>query len=343
MCHSLPPARLSQTSTYPHIIPLPTQKSSRGSKTHRENNIDLPWLEQYKSIVSENRFRLICKVALIRLVENIFVCVLFPRTALVCRVTGHCSQPSSYRDISKIFFFAGITSPLRSDYSHQNEYATLSSDMGAAFLTQLSVVVITISLLLSQAATLNRSYLGIMGYLAGEWVAVDPETDPAIIEGVTSSSSSIRPSQWDPKRRYRKGDIVFDSSNNNNNNVTTTTILPSSWTRGGKKKNVYYRAMSNNPEGRPSDLYLRATHDMFKNELGHPATSHIIAFLSTLQFGLVGLLILVILLYQMLDYNNGSLLWILAANLVAVYGTIGVAVPNYSEYDQLAHEINGTN
>jgi hypothetical protein len=102
-----------------------------------------------------------------------------------------------------------------------------------------------------------------------------------------------------------------------------------------------YRATSNNPEGRPFDLYLRASHDLFRNELGHPATSQVIAFLATLQFGLISLLILVILAYQILDYNNASLLWTLSANLVAVYGTISVAMPRHSEIDKLANELNG--
>lgn len=270
--------------------------------------------------MSENRFRLVCKVAMVRIVENFFLCVIFPRTAFACRVTGHCSADNpTYLDLSKIFFHVGITSPLRTDYSYQNQYATLQPDRGSAIMALISVVVITMSLLVAQAATLNRSYLGIMGYLAGEWVVVNAETDPSILEG------SARPSQWDPKRRYKKGDLIYENN------------LSSSF---GK---VVYRATSNNPEGRPSDLYLRATHDVFRNELGHPATSHVIAFLSALQFGLVGVIILVILAYQTLDYNSASLLWTLAANLVAVYGTIGVAVPNYSEYEQLAREINGTN
>lgn len=245
------------------------------------------------------------------------MCVLFPRTAFACRATGHCSNSASFLGLSKIFFHVGITSPLRSDNTYQSQFAMIPPDRGSAMMTLISVAVITFSLLLAQAATLNRSYLGIMGYLAGEWVVVNTETDPSFLDG------SARPLQWDPRRKYKRGDLIYENAS------------PSF----GK---AVYRATSNNPEGRPSDMYLRATHYLFRNELGHPAASHIIAFLSTLQFGLVSVLIFVILAYQVLDYNNTSLLWTLASNLVAVYGTIGVAVPNYSEFDNLAHELNGT-
>jgi hypothetical protein len=102
-----------------------------------------------------------------------------------------------------------------------------------------------------------------------------------------------------------------------------------------------YKATSNSPEGRPFDLYLRATHDLFRNELGHPATSNAIAFASGVQLGLIMLLILMVICYQLLDYHCGSLLWTLAANLIAAYGTIGVTLPDYSEFDKLAQEISG--
>mmetsp|Transcript_9405 Transcript_9405/g.16842 ORF Transcript_9405/g.16842 Transcript_9405/m.16842 type:complete len:287 (+) Transcript_9405:3-863(+) len=284
---------------------------------HRENP-DLPWLEYYKSIVNENRFRLFCKVAFVRILENVFVCVILPRTGFACRATGHCPNSASILDLAKVFYHVGITSPLRNDGRYQTQYAMISPDRGSAILTLISVVVVTSSLLLAQAATLNRSYLGIMGYLTGEWVVVDTDSDPSLLEGPN------RPAPWDPRRRYKKGDMIAE------------TPSPSFG------KIIVYRATSNNPEGRPFDLYLRATHDLFRNESGHPASSQAIAFLSTVQFGLISLLILVVLVYQLLDYNNASLLWILAANLVAAYGTISVGMPRYSELDRFADELNAS-
>jgi hypothetical protein len=275
--------------------------------------MDMPWAEQYRSIVGENRFRLICKVALVRLLENLFICALLPRTGFSCRATGHCPEGASLLELSKVFFPVGITSALRSDGIYQNEFALITPDRGSAFMTIASVLIITWALLLAQAATLNRSYLGIMGYIAGEWTVVD---------GPDPSLAGATPSQWDPRRRYKKGDLIVQS-------------YPGF---GGQS---IYKATSNSPEGRPFDLYLRATHDLFRNELGHPATSNAIAFASGVQLGLIMLLILMIFCYQLLDYHCGSLLWTLAANLIAAYGTIGVTLPDYSEFGKLAQEISG--
>jgi hypothetical protein len=282
----------------------------------QKDNPDSPWLEYYKSVVSENRFRLFCKVTLVRILENIFVCAILPRTAFACRATGHCPNRASIQELAKIFYHVGITSPLRSDGRYQIQSNIISPDRGSSIMTFISVIVITISLLLAQAATLNRSYLGIMGYLTGEWAVVDVDADPSILEGPN------RPSTWDPRRRYKKGDMIAESTAPNFGKV------------------VVYKAMSNNPEGRPFDLYLRASHDLFRNETGHPASSYLIAFLSTAQFGLIALMILVILAYQLLGFSTASLLWTLAANLVAVYGTISVGMPRYTELDKYADELN---
>lgn len=275
--------------------------------------MDISWAEQYRSIVGENRFRLICKIGLVRLLENLFICALLPRTGFSCRATDHCPEGASLQDLSKVFFPVGITSALRSDGSYQNQFALITPDRGSAVMTIISVFVITWALLLAQAATLNRSYLGIMGYIAGEW---------AVVDGSDPSLAGAAPSQWDPRRRYKKGDLIVQN-------------YPGF---GGQS---IYKATSNSPEGRPFDLYLRATHDLFRNELGHPATSNAIAFASGVQMGLVMLLILSIFCYQLLDYNCDSLLWTLAANLVAAYGTICVTRPDYSELNKLAQEISG--
>ncbi|KAL3914919.1 MAG: hypothetical protein SGILL_005888, partial [Bacillariaceae sp.] len=295
------------------------QKASRSARMQRENP-DLPWLEYYKSIVQENRFRLFCKVTFVRILENLLLCVILPRTSFACRATGHCPNNASSMDLAKILYHAGITSALRSEATLSTGVGGMvSPDRGSAIMTVVSVIIITVSLLLAQATTLNRSYLGIMGYLTGEWVLVDTEADPSILEGPS------RPSTWDPRRKYKKGDLIAEA--------TSPTI----------GSIVVYQATSNNPEGRPFDLYLRASHDLFRNELGHPASSQVVAFLSTLQFGLISLLITMVLVYQIMDYDNESLLCTLAANLVAAYGTIGVAMPRYKDIGEYASELCGDN
>jgi len=152
-----------------------------------------------------------------------------------------------------------------------------------------------------------------MGYIAGGWTVVD-SSDPSV--------AGATPSQWDPRRRYKKGDLIVQ----NYPGVGSPTI---------------YKATSNSPEGRPLDLYLRATHDLFRNELGHPATSNVIAYSTWAQLGLSFVTAFLILCYQVTGYSYGSLLWTLAANLIASYGILSTALPNYSELESLAHKISG--
>jgi hypothetical protein len=219
-------------------------------------------------------------------------------------------------DLQKILYYAGTELPHDDETETYENHFTGSRDLGATVLITVSVIVITVSMLLAQAATLNRSYLGIMGYLTGEWVLVDAD-DPSLAD-------SPRPSPWDPRRRYKKGDLISLES-------------PS----GSSGSRVVYRANSNSPEGRPYDLFLRASHEFFRNELGHPASSHLIAFLSTVQFGLISVSILMILLYELiLRRPTASLLWTLAANLVAVYGIMIVSTPKYREIARLSDEIS---
>lgn len=61
--------------------------------------------------------------------------------------------------------------------------------------------------------------------------------------------------QWDPKRRYQKGDRIAYND-------------------------AVYEAASNSPEGPPFDPFLRAAHDLFRDELGHPSSSNVIPCLS---------------------------------------------------------------
>lgn len=290
-----------------------TSHTTKPNKTKgQREHIDLPLSEQYKLITGENRFRLICKVLLVRVVEGVLLCVWMPRTAFSCRFIGHCPEGLSLQDLSKILYPVGITSPFRMDARYPSEMQYLTSDLGAAVMTLLSLLVTTIAMLLVQATTLNRSYLGIMGYVAGGWTVVDKSD---------LSTSGPTPSQWDPRRRYKKGDLISQSFPG----LGTPTI---------------YKATSNSPEGRPMDLFLRATHDLFRNEVGHPATSTIIAYASAAQLFVSLLVVLLVLCYQALDYSYGSLLWTLAANVVATYGILLTAMPAYQELELLAHEIS---
>ena len=360
-------------------------KGSRGGNSHYSGSasaastsggdalFERPWLEQCQSIITEQRLKLILKVAFARVVENLILIAILPRTDLACKTTGQCPNKSGLRELAKVMFYAGITSPLRSDTeSYQMEDGKHPFSVGenpykpnlfCAVTIGISVVVVTLSLLLAQATTLNRSHLGINGYLAGAWVVAPIDDDAKRNE--TQEGGNLSPQkgshghnkfhgkshkkspdplhlqkqrhEWVPRKRYKKGDIV-------------------------SYEGVLYKATINNPEGKPYDFFLWLTHKIFRNELGHPATSRVIAFISTVQFGMVSILIIAILSTQLFSpagrsnsnfsysYSNEAasplaastidcLLWTLAANLVAVYGTVSVAIPDYNELGALAEEI----
>ena len=228
---------------------------------------------------------------------------------LTCRYTGHCQEGLSFGELAKILHPVGITSPLRPDYFQRSESSFGLANFVAMMWTLVSVAVTTVSILLAQVTTLNRSYLGTMGYIAGGWVAVD-RSDPCLI--------GAAPSQWDQRRRYKKGDLIVEQL------FRYPTI---------------YKATSNSPEGRPLDLWLRATHALFSDELGHPATSSIIAYCSTAQLGMLMHTLLFILAYMSLGQRYGSFMWILVANIIGSYGILRVVSPPYDELQDLAEQI----
>ena len=130
------------------------------------------------------------------------------------------------------------------------------------------------------------------------------------------------PSQWDPRRRYKKGDLIVQN-------------YP-----GGFGGQTIYRATSNSPEGRPFDLYLRATHDLFRNEFGHPITSNIVTMCAQTQIGLICVLVVMVVWYQIMNYHCAGLMWALMANIVAALGMLDTGMPQLSEFQTLAKEMH---
>ncbi|KAL7509516.1 hypothetical protein ACHAXN_007816 [Cyclotella atomus] len=226
-------------------------RSLGAGATTRHNikqNKDLPWVERYKSITAENRLRLYYKVGIVRIIENVLLCAILPQTEVVCRTTGHCESgpllwgASGVTGISGSRYIRGSFDALMKD-----PFTTRASILVVAFLTAF--------LLLAQMTVMNRTYMAIMGYICGEWrlVREDAGNEKNSFFGKYAAPPIRRVSnstimQWDPKRRYQKGDLIaFDY--------------------------CVYEAMSNSPEGPPFDTYLRAAHDLFNEELGHRSTS----------------------------------------------------------------------
>jgi hypothetical protein len=182
-------------------------------------------------------------------------------------------------------------------------------DRVSLVIIMVSVILITSLLLLAQAVVLNGSYLAIMGYISGEWTLIqDP---PQYFEA---------PANWDPKRRYKKGDLI---------------LVHSRLLGAGR----VYRAATNNPEGRPFDLCLRATHYLFCNELGHASTSRVICISTKIQMAFVAVVFCMLVCYWLMDYGTGALLTALLANLIACYGLATVGMMDYGELETVANEI----
>lgn len=270
-------------------------------------NEDVSWAERYKSIAVENRFRLACKVAAIRILDGILACTVWPRTVLACRLTGHCPERPSLWEISSILNPIGLTGPQPTHLS--NMFGSVAPDRGSMFIVTISVVLITALFLLAQIVTLNGSYLAIMGYVTGEWTLV--ENPPQDFEA---------PANWDPRRRYKKGDLIVHPG------------------FGGG----VYQASSNNPEGRPFDLCLRATHDLFRSEMGHSSTSQVIVVATKIHVVFIGLIMFMIVSYKLMDFAVGALMTALLANLTASYGLMTVGLTDHRELVAVADEIKPT-
>jgi hypothetical protein len=261
--------------------------------------------------VAQNRLRLIATVSISRICENLFVSVILPWTGYACRATGHCQEGIQLWQLSTVLFPMGITSALRADATSGNDF-DMQADYFAALLIFLSVIFISSILLVAQAVTLNGSYLAITGYICGEWTQVDAQSEPSLKNG------SAHPSQWDPKRRYKKGDLVV---------VNRTFWLP---------RQAYYKATSNSPEGTPFDVFLQATHGLFRNELGHPSTSKLLALLIRGHLIFIAFLMVIVLGNALLSGNSANgMLYTLAANVIACYGAINAGLTRHSELRQL--------
>lgn len=242
-----------------------------------------------------------------------------PQTEFVCRYTEHCEPgpllwgPSGVTGISGRRFGKG-TSLLTSSFD-----ALVGDDFATRLITT-STVLVTAICLVAQMTLMNRTYLAIMGYISGEWELVT-ETGDGDDEDLSVPTSRFWPKsllydifgvgpkpaqphlfrrsantlmQWDPKRRYQKGDrIAYDDA--------------------------VYEAVSNSPEGPPFDPFLRAAHDVFSDELGHPSSSNLMPCLSMGCLVLASMMLSSMLIWRNAGWNYRPLLLCFASALIAGY------------------------
>lgn len=130
----------------------------RGAGNHKSikpQTPDLPWAEQYKSIVTENRYILHFKVIFIRMVEYMILCVVLPRSEYICKVTGHC-------EVETMIFESG--NPTLVGAKGKSMYSNLVHDTFQGGLIYITAFVTTFIILISQMIVLNRSHLALQSY-----------------------------------------------------------------------------------------------------------------------------------------------------------------------------------
>jgi hypothetical protein len=270
------------------------------------NPQDTPWTERVRPIATSNRLRLTCQAASVRLIENIFLCAILPRTHYTCRATGHCPTGIPAWEMNKILFPVGVSSPYRED--GLSLFGYMEWDVPSALLTGVCVVSVSAVLLSAHTLVTNRSYLSILGYLAGEWertVAVETE------------QSATVPNAWDSRKRYKKGDLV-------------AFALP------GQLKPSFYRATVDNPDGKPMDL--KPLHKLLQTELGHPSTSLTTARLATMQLWVVLSLTFGWLFSTVFGYSTYGALVRLIASLLALQSLVTVSSMDYGELARINDE-----
>lgn len=269
------------------------------------------WTERHNSIAAKNRLHLALNVLAVRVLENIFLVGILPRSNYTCRATGHCSSGPPLWELSLILYPGGFNSPKRPDGFQVFGY--MESDVLSALWTLVGVVVVSVVLLLAQIVVLNRSYLSILAYHSLEWELVqDPKSSPKQQQSqpnpASPSSVSLQQSMatacWEPKRKYMKGELVFypDASG------------------------AMYRSTSNSPEGHPYDRELRGANEIFQTELGHPATSDLLGKLAACQLAaaLSYFVLWILLVVCGLSTRLYGLLWAVGAHVLAAHGVLSV-------------------
>ena len=249
-------------------------------------------------------------MAAIRVVDALLACTILPRTSLACRLTGHCPERPPLWELASILNPIGLTGPKPRHTS--NLLRSIIPDQGTLVIITMSVILISFLLLLAQQVVLNGSFLAIMGYVSGEWTLVEDAPEKYF----------EAPANWDPRRRYKKGDLIMHPG------------------FGGGR---VYKASTNNPEGRPFDLCLRVVHNVFRNELGHASTSRVISTCTLIEMSFICAIVGTLISYWFLDYATGALCIALLANLIACYGIVSVGMMDYEELANVANEIRPLN
>jgi len=255
-------------------------------------------------------------VIIVRVVENALLFGVLPRTHFACRATGHCPAGPPVWELSRILYPGAFNKVKRQD-GGGGFFLFMERDPLSMIWSFVGVVIISGLLLAAQTVILNRSYLSSLSYISGEWLLIDDrkknKLSTATLEQLSSTGSV--PPIWDPKKKYKKGELV---------------CYP-------HLSDSIYQATSNSPEGRPRDVEFHGLNAMLRNELGHPSTSSFVSYLATLQFTVIlvhAVLWFLRFIFGYSEYTYG-LFWAILAHLVAAQGLVSVSRPSSNTMNEL--------
>lgn len=264
------------------------------------------WSERQVSIATENRLELSLQFVNLRVLENVFLVGILPRTHFTCRSTGHCPSGLSPWNLSVILFPGGFNQAGRS--LNHDWFNLMESDVLSFIWTLVGVIIVSVVLLLAQMTVLNRSYLALLAYHCLEWEKVRKkgEGSTSAVERHVQHQPNTAVTVWEPKRTYTKGDLVFypDAASGN-----------------------VFRAAINGPANRPynRDGNLRMNKKLIE-ELGCPSTSLYLGELASYQLAAT-LLSFAGWLWLLFSgrFRSGQtlgLMWAVLAHAVATHGVI---------------------
>jgi hypothetical protein len=292
------------------------------------SNAYTPWAEQYKSINAENRLRLHCTIIVLRMIENVFVCLFLPQTPLGCRVTSHCESSSV------IWGNPIILKEKSSSVKYSFVYDALPHDFLSNLTISLSIATVTALLLWAQALALDKSYLSL---------PIPKQTSSTYYTDVYGSNTTMGTSLLSSGGN----DSAINKLNSHNQITSSGGGAGGSNKRRNKGKgsggdfcgssdNVIH---SSNGNLNNSDKYTRAMHDIFQYELCHFSQSTVLVIITKIQI-LCIIFVSIVCAYRFLTSLNFLAASVtLFGNVVAVFAMSGPT--ETLELEQIAEEIRG--
>ncbi|GMH60807.1 hypothetical protein TL16_g03129 [Triparma laevis f. inornata] len=267
---------LAWLSVSPYAYPLSIDLVRWGEVTAPKTSGNLSGLSfQVSREKEEPLLKTIAVNTLVRVLENLFVAVVVPHGRALCDAFGRCEEGQ--------------------------EWGHTGGNLWLRWGLCVSASIVTASVLLCQAISLNRSHLNAVAIMSGEWRVVDEE-----FEG--KNKPNPMPPVWDESKKYKAGDLV-------------TVHFP---------KDNLYRCYTTNPKSSPTDVFLRASHDLFTNEISQTSSSYGISTVCKLHlvysFAVYGASAYVFFYHQNLSVVA---LFTAAANLIAGYTMSNANVFDY--------------